>query len=75
MLNNFYLNPISPYAWQGKGSTLSVPAKRGNVLTIAGFIKKDNIFEGYYHTGSMDQELFIASIEDFIEKGCIYKRS
>jgi transposase len=29
---------------------------------------KDNSFEGYYHQGSMDQDLLIAYIEDFIER-------
>lgn len=66
--SSFHLNPTAPYAWQAKGRALSVPAQRGNVLTVAGFLKKDNSFEGYYHRGSMDQDLFIAYIEDFIAK-------
>lgn len=66
--SSFHLNPTAPYAWQAKGRALSVPAQRGNVLTVAGFLKKDNSFEGYYHRGSMDQDLFIAYIEDCIAK-------
>lgn len=66
--SSFHLNPTAPYAWQPKGSDLSLPAQRGNVLTVAGFLKKDNSFEGYYHQGSMDQDLFITYIEDFIER-------
>jgi transposase len=65
---SFHLNPTAPYAWQAKGSDLTLPAQRGNLLTVAGFLKKDNSFEGYYHQGSMDQDLFIAYIEDFIER-------
>ncbi len=65
---SFHLNPTAPYAWQAKGSDLTLPAQRGNLLTVAGFFKKDNSFEGYYHQGSMDQDLFIAYIEDFIER-------
>jgi len=64
--SSFHLNPTAPYAWQAKGSTLSVPAQRGNVLTVAGFMRKDNSLEGYHHQGSMDQDLFIAYIDDFI---------
>ncbi len=64
--SSFHLNPTVPYAWQPKGSSFSLPAQRGNVLTVAGFMRKDNSFEGYYHQGSMDQELFIAYIDDFI---------
>lgn len=64
--SSFHLNPTAPYAWQSKGSTFSLPAQRGNVITVAGFMRKDNSFEGYYHQGSMNQELFITYIDDFI---------
>lgn len=66
--SSFHLNPTVPYAWQPKGSTFHLPAQRGNVLTVAGFLTKDNHFEGYYHSGSMDQDLFIAYVADFIAK-------
>ena len=66
--SGFDLNPASMYGWQAKGSELALPAQRGNVLTVAGFIQTDNSFEGYYHQGSLNQDLFIAYIEDFIEK-------
>lgn len=66
--SGFDLNPASVYGWQAKDSALSLPAQRGNVLTVAGFIQTDNSFEGYYHQGSSNQDLFIAYIEDFIEK-------
>lgn len=66
--SSFHLNPTAPYAWQAKGSDLTLPAQRGNVLMVAGFLKKDNSFEGYYHQGSMDQDLFIAYIEDFFQR-------
>jgi transposase len=66
--SSFHLNPTVVYAWQGKGSDVTLPAQRGNLLTVAGFMKTDNSFEGYYQQGSMDQDLFIAYIEDFITK-------
>jgi hypothetical protein len=66
--SSFHLNPTLPYAWQPKGCAFSLPAQRDNVLTVAGFMKKDNSFEGYYYQGSMDQDLFIAYEEDFIAK-------
>lgn len=66
--SGFDLNPAPVYAWQAKGSQLILSVQRGNVLTIAGFMQTDNSFEGYYQQGSMDQEVFIAYVEDFIAK-------
>jgi transposase len=60
------LNPNGLYAWQGPGLQATLPAQGGNVLTVAGFLTTDNGFEGYYHQGAMDAELFIAYFDDFI---------
>jgi hypothetical protein len=38
----FSQNPASVYAWLPQHSTVSLPALRGNVLTIAGFMQSDN---------------------------------
>lgn len=66
--SSFHLNPTVPYAWQPKDSRFTLPAQRGNVLTVAGFLRTDNCFEGYYQTSSMDQDLFRAYIDDFMTK-------
>jgi hypothetical protein len=64
--SGFQHNPNGLYAWQGPRWQATLPAQRGNVLTVAGFLTTDNRFEGYYHQGAMDTELFIAYFEDFI---------
>jgi transposase len=65
---SFDLNPSVVYAWQAKGRNCTLPAQRGNILTVAGFMQTNNSFEGYYQQGSINQALFIAYIEDFIAK-------
>lgn len=66
--SGFQLNPNGLYAWQAPHSLATLPAQRGNVLTVAGFLTTDNRFEGYYHQGAMDAELFIVYMEDFIRE-------
>src|SRR5215217_7272042 len=71
--SGFQLNPNGLYAWQAPHSLATLPAQRGNVLTVAGFLTTDNRFEGYYHQGAMDAELFIAYLEDFIRQRVVKK--
>ena len=54
------------YAWQSKESKLNLPAQRGSVLNVLGFITKDLQSAFYEFEGSMNQELFIEKIEHFI---------
>ena len=68
--SGFNLNPSSVYAWlppQKQAKPLCLPAQRGNVLTIAGFLGLDNTLEAYAHQGPMDSWAFIAFVEDFIK--------
>lgn len=62
----FSLNSNVPYGWLPKGSGFQLPAQRGNVLTVAGFIRTNQAFEAYYAPTAMNAELFIAYMEDFI---------
>lgn len=62
----FSLNSNVPYGWLPKASTFQLPAQRGNVLTVAGFIRTNQAFEAYYAPTAMNAELFIAYMEDFI---------
>lgn len=64
----FSLNTNVPYAWQHKASEFTLSAQRGNVVTVAGFLRTDNSFEAYYTPGSMNTDLFMGYIEDFIKK-------
>lgn len=63
---SFQQNPNSMYAWQAKGNTLDLPAKRGNLITVLGFITKDLQKAFYEFEGSINEDLFISIIEDFI---------
>ena len=67
-------NPSSVYAWLPKGSNAKLPAMRGNVMTIAGFMQTDNTLMAYSHEGSTTSEIFIAYVEDFIKNSpCLVK--
>lgn len=67
-------NPASVYAWLPKNSDASLPAQRGNVMTVAGFMQKDNTLMAYSHQGSTTSEIFISYVEDFIQNSpCLLK--
>lgn len=63
----FSLNPNAVYAWLPKNAKPELPAQRGNVLTVSGFFRDDNTLQAYSHQGSMNSELFIAYIDDFLK--------
>ena len=67
--SGFNLNPNALYAWlppHKEAKNISLPAKRGNVLTVAGFPQHDNTLEAYSHKEAMNAHSFIAFTEDFI---------
>lgn len=70
--SGFNLNPNAVYAWlpPKKGAAGAeqavLPAQRGNVLTLAGFLSSDNELEAYSQKGAMDSLAFEAFVEDFI---------
>lgn len=64
----FSLNPNGVYAWLPKAAQSSLPAQRGSVVTMAGFFQTDNTLQAYESKGSMDSELFIAYVEDFLKE-------
>lgn len=66
----FQLNPNAIYAWlppQNLANNIQLPAQRGNVITIAGFMRHDNTLEAYSQSGAMTALSFIAFVEDFIK--------
>jgi transposase len=65
--SGFSQNPASVYAWLPQNSAVSLPALRGNVLTVAGFMQSDNTLMAYSHQGSTTSELFIAYVDDFLK--------
>ncbi len=68
------LNPNSVYAWLPKGSDAKLPAMRGNIMTIAGFMQTDNTTMIYTHEGSTTSEIFIAYVDDYLKNSpCVTK--
>jgi hypothetical protein len=48
--SGFNLNPTALYAWLPAKQTLKLPAQRGNILTLAGFLSDDNtLLSRKYH--------------------------
>jgi transposase len=67
--SGFNLNPNAVYAWlppHEDAKELFLPAQRGSVMTLAGFLGYDNTLEAYSQKGAMTSESFIAFTEDFI---------
>ena len=68
--SGFNLNPNAVYAWlppPEDAKELFLPAQRGSVMTLAGFLGYDNTLEAYSQKGAMTSESFIAFTEDFIQ--------
>lgn len=61
------LNPNSHYAWHAPQQILTLPAKRTKVSNILGFIRRNNESEFYEFEGNIDSELWIKSVENFID--------
>ena len=72
--SGFQLNPNAIYAWlppQKQAKNIELPSKRGNVITVAGFMRHDNTLEAYSQSGAMTALSFIAFVEDFIQNQVI----
>jgi transposase len=65
---SFSLNPVSMYAWQPQKKGLVLPAERKKVSNVLGFIKGDNSSEFYSFTGNMTSELWVKTVDNFIEE-------
>ena len=66
--SGFSLNPTAMYAWLPAKQTLQLPAQRGNILTVAGFLSNDNTLQAYAHQGSTTSQHFIKYMDDFIKQ-------
>lgn len=62
----FNRNPNGIYAWLPKEAKACLPSQRGSVMTVAGFFQTDNTLQAYECKGSMDSDLFIAYVDDFL---------
>ena len=58
--------PNSIYAWLPKDSRTKLPAMKGNIMTIAGFMQTDNTTMMYTHEDSTTSEIFITYVDDYL---------
>ena len=66
--SGFNLNLTAMYAWLPAKQTLKLPAQRGNILTVAGFLSDDNTLQAYAYQGSTTSQHFIKYVDDFIKQ-------
>lgn len=59
------------YGWQPPEQDFHLPAQRGNLLNVLGFVKKDLTSVFYEYEQAMNAEMFECLLEDFIQT---YKR-
>ena len=65
--SSFNLNPSPVNCWLRKNSQTTLPAKRGQSLTVAAFLSRNNTIEAFSCNSSMDSDTFIAFMEQFIK--------
>lgn len=65
--SSFNLNPSPVNCWLTKNSQTTLPAKRGQSLTVAAFLSRDNTIEAFSCNGAMDSQSFIAFTEEFVK--------
>lgn len=63
----FHQNPTAVRAWQHPGYPLSLPATRGSVMNVLGFVRKNNESVFYEYQGAMESKTFLLLMEDFIK--------
>lgn len=54
-----------PYGWQPCGEYTAIVPQKSKRRNVFGLLSRDNEFEGYETTGSMNAELLVAFIDDF----------
>jgi transposase len=62
----FSLLATVPYAWQEKGKTIALNSSRSQSLTVLGFLRREGSFRSYLMQGSIDSDVVIAIMDDFI---------
>jgi transposase len=64
----FHQNPHPVRAWQHPDLPLALPAQRGNLMGVLGFVRKSNEGVFYEFDGAMDSRPFIHLTRDFIDQ-------
>lgn len=61
----FSLKPNVPYAWQEKGKTALLPAKKGNKFTVLGLLNIERQeFTGHLYQGAANEECIVKVLEE-----------
>ena len=63
--SGFSLTPPIPYAWQEKGTGLSLPSQRSKRLNVVGLMNRNNDLSAYVFEGSITSAVILACIDDF----------
>ena len=71
--SGFDLEPCVPYAWQPI-DTIEVPASHSQRLNVLGFLTPDNQFECFCFEGTINTDVVIACIDEFVQRESNKKR-
>jgi len=63
--SGFSLDPVVPYAWQDRGTTIEVPAAHSARLNTVGFLTRDVKVQAYEFQGSITSHVLIGCFEAF----------
>ena len=61
----FTLEPVIPYAWTDKGTTLEIPSAKSDRLNVLGFLGIEQQFHPFVFEGSITSEIAVACFEQF----------
>lgn len=64
----FSLDPCIPYVWQESGKYTAIVPEKSPRRNVFGLLSRDNHFEGYDTLGSINAELLITFLDDFVSK-------
>jgi transposase len=63
--SGFSLDPCIPYGWQPCGQYNAIVPQNSQRRNVFGLLRRNNEFEGYDVTGTMNSEAIIAFLDDF----------
>ena len=66
--SGFSLDPCIPYGWQESGKYTAIVPEKSPRRNVFGLLSRDNHFEGYDTLGSINAELLITFLDDFVSK-------
>lgn len=63
--SGFCLIPYVPYAWQDRGTTITIRSQRSYRLNVLGFLNRHNQLTSYVFECNINSQVVIACLEDF----------